>query len=90
MSNEDTHEKNENGHEKVTLKATLDELSAHWKALLAATLGIGFGVATLVYYTTGLFVPELEAEYGWTLSELSLLPLIGSVISIIPEVSIAV
>lgn len=62
---------------------TLDEFRQNWMALLAAILGTGFGIATLVFYTTGLFVPSLKAEFGWTMSQLSLLPLIGAIVIIV-------
>ncbi|WP_213571422.1 MFS transporter [Rhodococcus sp. USK13] len=58
------------------------EFRTGWKALTAATVGIGTGVAVLPFYTNGLFIPELEAEFGWSRSQLSLLQLVGSTITV--------
>ncbi|MEU4739377.1 MFS transporter [Actinosynnema sp. NPDC023658] len=59
------------------------ELLHGWRPLSAATVGIGLGVASLPFYTFGLFIPELEAEFGWSRSQLSSVLLIGSVINIL-------
>ncbi len=54
-----------------------------WRPLTAATIGIGVGVASLPFYTFGLFIPELEAEFGWSRSSLSSILLIGSLINVL-------
>lgn len=54
-----------------------------WRPLTAATIGIGVGVASLPFYTFGLFIPELEAEFGWSRSSLSSTLLIGSLINVL-------
>lgn len=54
-----------------------------WRALTAATVGIGVGVAVLPFYTVGLFIPELEAEFGWSRGQLSLLQLVGSLVTVL-------
>lgn len=72
-----------NNNPEVGLMNRREEIRTYWKELLAATIGTGFGVATLIFYTTGLFVPSLRTEFGWSLSELSLLPLVGCFIIII-------
>ena len=59
------------------------ELLHGWRPLTAATIGIGIGVASLPFYTFGLFIPELEAEFGWSRSQLSSVLLLGSVINIL-------
>ncbi|NUT49936.1 MAG: MFS transporter [Saccharothrix sp.] len=59
------------------------ELLHGWRPLTAATVGIGLGVASLPFYTFGLFIPELEAEFGWSRSQLSSVLLIGSVINVL-------
>lgn len=47
------------------------EISANWRILLGATLGLGFGLG-LNAYTMSLFGPRLIAEFGWTKSEFAL------------------
>jgi MFS family permease len=59
------------------------EIRRGWRALTAATVGIGTGVAVLPFYTNGLFIPELEAEFGWSRSQLSSLQLVGSTIIVL-------
>lgn len=59
------------------------ELLRGWRPLSAATIGIGLGVASLPFYTFGLFIPELEAEFGWSRSGLSSVLLLGSLINIV-------
>ncbi|GAA4889562.1 MFS transporter [Actinomycetospora straminea] len=61
----------------------LGELRRHWAALTAATVGIGTGVAVMPFYTNGLFIPALEAEFGWSRAQLSSLALVGAVITIL-------
>lgn len=52
------------------------ELRTHWRPLLAATMGLGFGIG-LSAYTMGLFAPKLIAEFGWPKSQFALLGSIG-------------
>lgn len=42
------------------------ELARYWPTLVGATLGVAFGAAALPFYTSGLFIVELQAEFGWT------------------------
>lgn len=44
----------------------------HWRALLSATVGLGFGIG-LNAYTTSLFAPHLLKEFGWSKAEFALL-----------------
>jgi MFS family permease len=62
---------------------TAGEIRRGRRALTAATVGIGTGVAVLPFYTNGLFIPELEAEFGWSRSQLSSLQLVGSTIIVL-------
>ena len=47
------------------------ELRTHWRVLLAAFVGMGFGLS-LGAFTTALFGPPLIAEFGWTRSQFAL------------------
>ncbi len=42
------------------------EISRHWKIVLACALGVGAGTTGIPFYTIGLFVAPLEAEFGWS------------------------
>ncbi|MTD53279.1 MFS transporter [Amycolatopsis pithecellobii] len=59
------------------------EFRHHWRALTAATIGVATGVAVLPFYTNGLVIPSLQAEFGWSRSELSSVQLIGSLVTIV-------
>lgn len=47
------------------------ELSAGWPTVLAAALAIGVGMMGIGFYSLGLFVTPLQAEFGWSRAEVS-------------------
>lgn len=65
------------------MSARRTEFATHWRALVAATIGVSAGVAVLPIYTNGLFFPSLETEFGWSRSQLSSVQLVGSLIIIV-------
>lgn len=69
-------------HDVLTPPGAIDEFRRSWAALTAVTVGIAIGVGVLPTYVNGLVIPELEAEFGWSRTALSALPLIGSLIII--------
>lgn len=48
------------------------ELRARWPIILAAALGVGIGTTGIPYYTFGVFMKPLAAEFGWTRSQVGL------------------
>jgi MFS family permease len=42
-----------------------------WRVVLGAFIGIGGGFASLYFYTAGLFIKPMAAEFGWTRGEAS-------------------
>lgn len=52
-------------------RTAMEEFRSGWKILLAALVGCGLGVTSLPLYTAGVFFPALEAEFGWTRTEIS-------------------
>jgi MFS family permease len=42
------------------------EFRAGWPAVAAATLGIAFGLPTILFYTLGQIGPELARTFGWS------------------------
>lgn len=50
------------------------ELANGRRTLVAAMLGLAFGVNSLPFYTSGLFISALHREKAWSLSDLSLGP----------------
>ncbi|GAA1394768.1 MFS transporter [Pseudonocardia kongjuensis] len=59
------------------------EFRRSWPALIGATIGIGFGIGGFTFYTNGLFIPSLEAEFGWSRTALSSVPLFGYLVHIV-------
>ena len=43
-----------------------DEFVRGWAVLLACFLGVAFGVSSLYFYTIGIFLKPIAAEYGWS------------------------
>lgn len=52
------------------------EFAARWPVLLGAILGIGVGVVALPAPAIGVFMRDLQAEFGWSRTEISLGPTI--------------
>lgn len=76
------------------------ELVVGWRVVLGAFIGIGSGFASLYFYTAGIFIKPLAAEFGWTRGEASLgsmstligvlaFPLAGRLIDRFGEVRVA-
>ena len=47
------------------------ELATGWPTVLAAALAIGVGMMGIGFYSLGLFVTPLQAEFGWTRAQVS-------------------
>lgn len=47
------------------------ELKGGWPLVLAAALAIGVGTMGIGFYSLGLFVKPLQAEFGWSRAEVS-------------------
>lgn len=63
-------------------RAYLAELRTHWRVLLAAFVGLGFGLQ-LGAFTTPLFGPALLREFGWTRSQYALVSSVGIVMLLV-------
>lgn len=48
-----------------------EELAAGWPLVLAAALAIGVGTMGIGFYSLGLFVKPLQAEFGWSRAAVS-------------------
>lgn len=48
-----------------------NEFKRGWRVVLGAFIGIGGGFASLYFYTAGLFIKPMAAEFGWTRGEAS-------------------
>jgi predicted MFS family arabinose efflux permease len=48
------------------------ELKANWAIVLAAALGVAIGTTGIPYYTFGVFLKPLAADFGWTRSQVGL------------------
>lgn len=52
------------------------EFRARWPVVLGAALGIGVGIIALPAPAIGVFMRDLQADFGWTRAEISLGPTI--------------
>lgn len=50
-----------------------------WTLVLAAAVGIGFGLAPIPFYTIGVFVQPLSKEFGWSPDDILLALLVISI-----------
>jgi len=46
--------------------AAFEEFKSGWRALLGAIVGVGSGLTGIVFYTHGVFVVPITAEFGWS------------------------
>ena len=46
--------------------SAVNEFRAGWKPLFAAFVGAGCGINSIPFYTHGIFVGAITAEYGWS------------------------
>ena len=45
------------------------EIASHWRIVLACAVGVGAGIGGIPFYTLGMFIGPLQAEYDWTRAE---------------------
>jgi MFS family permease len=62
----------------MTIKS---EMLRGYPALLAAFIGMGIGVNSLYFYTTGMFIKPLQAEFDWTRGAISSVSFVGAMAS---------
>jgi MFS family permease len=48
-----------------------NEFRDGWRVVLAAALGTGVGLTGAPYYTLGIFIGPLNAQFGWTRSQIA-------------------
>lgn len=49
-----------------------NEFKRGWAVLLGAFIGSGVGLASMVYYSTGIWIRPWQEEFGWTRAEIGL------------------
>jgi MFS family permease len=59
----------------------LAELKSQWRALAAATLGIGTG-STIALYSMGILAPSMLREFGWNTAQFALIGSTGIIVAI--------
>ena len=47
-----------------------NEFKRGWAVLLGAFIGSGVGLASMVYYSTGIWIRPWQEEFGWTRAEI--------------------
>ena len=48
----------------------IDEFRAHWPLVAAAWAGLALGLASVPFYTIGIFAPILAKEFSWKFSDI--------------------
>lgn len=56
-----------------------NEFSAGWRVLAGSLIGISIGFSSLYFYSLGVFIKPLAAEFGWTRGQASLGALVSAV-----------
>jgi MFS family permease len=54
------------------------EFARGWPVLAASLLGVAVGVSSLYFYTLGIFIKPMAAEFGWSRGTASLGALVGT------------
>jgi len=65
-----------------------NEFQLGWRILLGCFLGIGFGLSSVYFYSIGVFIKPLTAEFGWTRGEVSLGSMFGTIASVIGSITV--
>src|SRR5690348_17004466 len=55
------------------------ELRDGWRIVLAALVGIAFGVTGLFFYSAGVFLKPIASDFGWSRAALSSVNLVAAV-----------
>ena len=58
--------------------AAVSEFVLHWQILLAALLGVSFGLNGVWFYSAGLFLKPLQHDFGWSRTQITLVVFVGS------------
>ncbi|MEM9750602.1 MAG: MFS transporter [Pseudomonadota bacterium] len=53
------------------------EFQRGWRVLFACFLGVGVGVSSLLFYTSGVFILPLNEAFGWSRSQVSAQNIVG-------------
>ncbi len=56
----------------------MSEFRRSWQLLLGSFIGIATGVSSLYFYSLGVFLKPVAAEFGWSRGAASLGPLVGT------------
>ena len=56
----------------MTTTTVRDEFARAWKTLFASSVGVGFGLTGITYYSFGVFVVPLMQSFGWTRGDATL------------------
>jgi MFS family permease len=56
----------------------LEELRRGWRIIAGSLLGIAFGVTGLFFYSAGVFLKPISAEFGWTRTAISSVNLVAA------------
>jgi len=66
----------------------MTEFARSWRVLLGSVLGITAGVSSLYFYSLGIFVKPLAAEFGWGRGQASLGALVGTLCAAVTAIPV--
>jgi MFS family permease len=66
----------------------MNEFARGWRVLLGSVLGITAGVSSLYFYSLGIFVKPLAAEFGWGRGQASLGALVGTLCAAVTAIPV--
>lgn len=55
---------------------TKGEMATGWRLVLTGFLGLALGTTGIFFYTQGIFIKPLQAEFGWTRAQVAAMPTI--------------
>jgi len=58
------------GKSRGVVVSQQNEFKRGWAVLLGAFIGSGVGLASMVYYSTGIWIRPWQEEFGWTRAEI--------------------
>jgi MFS family permease len=66
----------------------MTEFARSWRVLLGSVLGITAGVSSVYFYSLGIFVKPLAAEFGWGRGQASLGALVGTLCAAVTAIPV--
>jgi len=63
--------------------APVGEFTRGWRVLVAAFVGMGVSIVSLIFYSSGIWVKPWQDEFGWSRAEIGMASMIGTAVLVI-------